>query len=48
LKELDPVAWRCAQSEWESQEESEEIMLSFDEGSTYYRTSEIEDLIGNE
>jgi hypothetical protein len=47
MKELDPVAWRCAQSEWESQEESEEIILSFDGGLLYYRTSEIEDFLAN-
>ena len=45
MKELDPIAWRCAQSDWESQEESEEIFMSFDGGSTYYSTSDIEELI---
>jgi hypothetical protein len=42
MKKLDPVAWRCAQSEWESQEECEEIIMSFDAGTTYYQTSDIE------
>jgi hypothetical protein len=44
MKELDPVAWRCAQSEWVSNQESEGIILSFDSGSKYYFTAEIENL----
>ena len=48
MKELDPVGWSCAQSEWESQEADEGNIISFDNGSTYYRTSDIEDLISNE
>ena len=45
MKELDPIAWKCAQSEWESQEESEKIIISFDGGSTYYRMTDIEGLL---
>ena len=45
MKELDPIAWRCAQSDWESTESDEGLIMSFDHGSTYYRTSDIEDLI---
>jgi hypothetical protein len=47
IKELDPIAWRCAQSEWESSEEEEGIIISFGGGSIYYRTSDIVDLIQN-
>jgi len=36
MKEMDPVSWRCAQSEWESMEADEGNILSFDNGSTYY------------
>jgi hypothetical protein len=42
LRELDPVSWRCAQSEWESFEESEGTIISFDGGSSYYWTHEVE------
>ena len=45
MKALDPIAWRCAQSEWESYEAEEGTIISFDNGSTYYRTSDIEDLL---
>ena len=42
IKELDPVSWRCACSEWESFEEGEGTIISFDGGSTYYWTHEVE------
>jgi hypothetical protein len=42
LKELDPVSWRCAQSDWESSEESDGQIVSFDGGVTYYWTQEVE------
>ena len=45
MKELDPIAWRCAQSEWESNEADEGTLMSFDNGSTYFRTSDVEGLI---
>lgn len=45
LKENDPISWRCALSEYESQEESEENILSFDGGSTYYWKHEIESFV---
>ena len=48
MKDQDPISWQCAQSEWESQEADEGNIISFDNGSTYYRTSDIEDLISNE
>jgi hypothetical protein len=44
IKELDPVAWRYAQSDWESQEESEENLITFDNGVTYYRLEDLEEL----
>ncbi len=45
MKELDPVAWSCAQSEWESYEADEGTIFSIDNGSTYYRMSDIEELV---
>jgi hypothetical protein len=42
LKELDPVSWRCAQSEWEIFEESEGNIFSFDGGCTYFWTHDVE------
>lgn len=45
MKEQDPTWWRCALGDYESQEESEGNIISFDNGSTYYRTSDIENLI---
>lgn len=45
MKELDPVGWRCALTEYESQEESEENIVSFDNGSTYYWKRDLEGLL---
>jgi len=42
LKNQDPISWRCALSEFESQEESEGNIISFDGGSTYFWTSDVE------
>jgi len=48
MKDQDPVSWSCAQSEWESQEADEGIIISFDNGSTYYRRDDVERLIESE
>jgi hypothetical protein len=45
MKEQDPVSWRCALSEYESQEESEENIVSFDGGSTYFDRYDLETFI---
>lgn len=45
MKDSDPISWGCALSDYESQEESEGTILSLDNGSTYFRTDEIEQLI---
>ena len=45
LKEMDPVAWRCAYSDWESQEECEGVIITLDGGSSFYRRSDVEDLL---
>ncbi|MFN8845578.1 MAG: hypothetical protein ACK5W9_01880, partial [Bdellovibrionales bacterium] len=45
MKENDPVGWRCALADYESEEASEGTILSFDNGSTYYNSQSIENLI---
>lgn len=45
MKDQDPISWRCAQSEYESAEESEGNIISFDNGSTYYSTHDVEVLV---
>jgi hypothetical protein len=41
LKEIDPVSWNQAQSEWLDNETSDEILMSLDNGSTYYNTADV-------
>lgn len=41
MKEMDPVSWSCAQSDWEYQRADEDL-VSFDNGSTYYWRSDLE------
>lgn len=48
MKENDPTGWRCALSEYESEEESEGNIISFDGGSTYYSFQSLEDFIEQE
>ena len=45
IKELDPISWRIAKSEWEDQEVEDGGLFTFDNGSTYYWLSDIESLI---
>lgn len=45
MKSQDPISWRCALSEYESQEAEEGNIVSFDYGETYYFSHEIESLI---
>ena len=45
MKAQDPTSWRIAQSEWESKEEEEENIISFDNGSTYYWIHDVEKLV---
>lgn len=45
LKEQDPISWSCAQSEWESQEAEAGTIVSFDNGSTYYQSTDVENLL---
>lgn len=48
MKSQDPVSWHCALAEYESQEESEGNIMSFDGGSTYFWIHEIENMLLNE
>lgn len=42
IKELDPVSWRMAESEWIDQEVSEENLVTFDNGSTHFWKHDLE------
>ena len=48
MKSQDPISWSIARDEWEAQEADDGNILSFDNGSTYYCTSDIERLLENE
>jgi hypothetical protein len=48
LKSQDPISWKCALSEYESNEESEGNIISFDGGSAYYFTQDIEAFVEEE
>ena len=43
--ELDPIAWKIAQSEYIDSLESDEEILSFNNGSTYYWIHDLEKFI---
>jgi len=45
MKENDPISWKCALSEYESQEESEGGIISFDNGSNYFWSEDVEQLL---
>lgn len=49
MKDQDFIGWRCALADYESQEESEGNIVSFDGDSTYYfLTHDIESLLERE
>ncbi len=45
MKENDPVGWRCAFSDFESEQESEGNIVSFDGGTNYYSKNSILDYL---
>ena len=45
LKTMDEIAWDIAKDEYISSLEEDEEVISFDNGSTYYWTTEIEELL---
>ena len=47
LKELDPVTWDLAKAEFIDSEESEGNYISFDNGSSYYLVSDVEEYVEN-
>jgi hypothetical protein len=42
LKAMDPISWGMAESEWIDAEVSDDSLITFDNGSTYYWTSAVE------
>ncbi len=42
IKEMDPISWDLAQSEWLSNEEAEGLIVTFDNGNSHYYLSDIE------
>ena len=45
IRELDPISWQCEQGSWLDSEVSEEILVTFDNGSTHYTTSDVENFL---
>jgi len=45
IKELDPISWRIAKGEWVDQMLDDGSFMSFDNGSTCYRTHDVEQFI---
>lgn len=43
-KEMDPTSWNMAMSEWLDSEVENEQLMTFDNGTTYYRVNEVEAL----
>lgn len=45
MKDNDPISWNLSKSEWIDNEVQDEIAITFDNGSTYYWTYEVESFI---
>lgn len=45
IKELDPVSWRIAHDEWIDAEVSDGNLITFDNGTNYFWTAEVEQFI---
>lgn len=45
MKDQDPVSWRCALADYESSEESEGNIISFDNGTTYFLKTALEEFL---
>ena len=45
MKSQDPISWKIARDEYESELESDEQIISFDNGSTYYWIHDLESFI---
>ena len=46
IKELDPISWDIAKGEWLDQEDGE-TLVSFDNGSTYFDMSKVEEYVSD-
>lgn len=46
IKELDPISWDIAKGEWLDQEDGE-ALVSFDNGSTYFELSKVEEYVSD-
>ena len=42
IKELDPVSWRMAESEWVDQQVEDQSLITLDNGGTHYWVHEVE------
>ena len=45
MKTQDPISWRIACDEYIDELETEEEIMSFDNGQTYYRASDLGELL---
>jgi ribosomal protein L40E len=45
MKEMDPVSWRIAESEWVDQQIEDDRLFTVDGGSTYYAANDLETFI---
>lgn len=45
MKEQDPISWDMAKSEWEDFESSDENIISFNNGGTYYWMDDVENFL---
>ena len=45
IRNSDPISWRCACNDWADSEEQADQIISLDNGSTYYRSRDIEDYL---
>lgn len=45
MKDQDPICWKIAQDEWIEQELEVEQIISFDNGSTFYKVYDLEELL---
>ena len=48
MKSQDPISWKIAHDEWESMEEDEGNLLSFDNGATYYQIHQFDYLLSDD
>lgn len=47
IRELDPISWNLAKSEWANSEEQDGQLVTFDNGTTYYWTHDVESFVAD-